>query len=52
MIKNCTKTAEKILFSKLHNHSKSLYGCLCEEHGEQKLNEFLDNGRDAELQSI
>ena len=49
MITNCTEKAVKILYSKIHNASKSLYGSLCDEHAEKKLNEFLDKGRDAEL---
>ena len=52
MIENCHNEATKILYSKIHNHSKSLYGSLCEEHAEKKLNEFLDMGRDAELHPI
>ena len=49
MIKNCPNEAKKILYSKIHNVSKSLYGCLCNDHAQEKLNEFLDKGRDAEL---
>lgn len=51
MITTCHNTANKILYSKV-KHGKSLYGCLCDEHGEERLNEFLDMGREAGLQSL